>query len=378
MIYIVNGGFTEPWSIIFLLLAIELVIKRKYNWTPQAIILLSIGACFKSPIAFLIPCFFLYGRPWINDNKRRLIHFLTFFSSALPVYFFTKLRDSNLQGWQPIKLQNYGFSHLDSDYLSLAYIYLDNYKYIFVVVLICFFIFFKNFFKNKWESAFILSTSIFVFSIYFFNTLSQMQQHVMYFRYYMWSYLILFSFLLIISVNIKKKYLILIVSAIIFSYSFELVKFLKINKNNLYELNFISFDTDPIFLGLDPLIKANKEILDKEKINEIHVSRSTRIIYKIPQYLYRDIKISATNRSEIICECGKEKPAIINFFPKLRRILFNYKEDMPASPEGYNALYGHNLRTSQNSCLEKMNNTCSIVRLLKEKDGKIIATLGIK
>jgi hypothetical protein len=194
----------------------------------------------------------------------------------------------------------------------------------------------------------------------------------------MWSYLILFSFLLIISVNIKKKYLILIVSAIIFSYSFELVKFLKINKNNLYELNFISFDTDPIFLGLDPLIKANKEILDKEKINEIHVSRSTRIIYKIPQYLYRDIKISATNRSEIICECGKEKPAIINFFPKLRRILFNYKEDMPASPEGYNALYGHNLRTSQNSCLEKMNNTCSIVRLLKEKDGKIIATLGIK
>jgi hypothetical protein len=205
-----------------------------------------------------------------------------------------------------------------------------------------------------------------------------MHQHVMYFRYYMWSYLILFSFLLIISVNIKKKYLILIVSAIIFSYSFELVKFLKINKNNLYELNFISFDTDPIFLGLDPLIKANKEILDKKKINEVHVSRSTRIIYKIPQYLYRDIKISATNRSEIICECGKEKPAIINFFPKLRGILFNYKEDMPASPEGYNALYGHNLRTSQNSCVEKMNNTCSIVRLLKEKDGKIIATLGIK
>ena len=51
---------------------------------------------------------------------------------------------------------------------------------------------------------------------------------------------------------------------------------------------------------------------------------------------------------------------------------------MPASPEGYNELYGYNLETSQNRCLERMNNTCSIVKLLKEKDGKIIATLGIK
>ena len=85
------------------------------------------------------------------------------------------------------------------------------------------------------------------------------------------------------------------------------MKFLKINKNNLYELNFVVFVTDPIFLGLDPLIKENKEILDKKKIDEVYISRSARIIYEIPQYLYKDIKISTTNRSEIICECSKLK-----------------------------------------------------------------------
>ena len=58
MIYIANGGFTEPWSIIFLLLAIELIVKKTYHYTPQALILLGIGTCFKSPIALLIPCFF--------------------------------------------------------------------------------------------------------------------------------------------------------------------------------------------------------------------------------------------------------------------------------------------------------------------------------
>ena len=377
MIYIINGGFTEPWSIIFLLLAIELVIKKKHNFTPQAIILLGIGTCFKSPIAFLIPCFFLYGKPWIGDNQRRLMHLLTLFSSILPIYFFTKLRDLNSWNWQPIKLNNYGFSHLESNYLNLAYIYLENYKYILIIFFICFFICFKNFMKNKWESSFFLLTSFFIFSIYFFNELGQMKQHVLYFRYYMWSYIMLFAFILINSTNIQKKYLLLMVFLISFTYSFDLIKFLKINKNNLYELNFISFDTDPIFLGLDPLIKENKEILEKKKIDEVYISRSTQIIYRIPQYLYKDIKISTTNRSEIICECSKEKPAIINFFPKLRRLILNFKEDMTAWPEGYNELYGHSLEKSQNECLKKMNNTCSIVKLLKENDGKIISTLGI-
>ena len=58
MIYIVNGGFTEPWSIIFLLLAIELIIKKKYDFAPQAVILIGIGTCFKAPIALLLPVFF--------------------------------------------------------------------------------------------------------------------------------------------------------------------------------------------------------------------------------------------------------------------------------------------------------------------------------
>ena len=377
MIYIANGGFTEPWSIIFLITAIELLVKKKYNWSPQAIILIGIGACFKSPIALIMPCVFLYGKPWINDNKRRLKHFLTFFSSILPVYFFSHLRDTNSWNWQPIKLKNYGFSHIDSNYLELSYINLENYKFILIIFFISVYFFIQNFFKNKWESAFFLLTSIFIFSVYFFNELGQMTQHAMYYRYFMWSYLMLFGFILIGSINIKNKKIILTVFLICFAYSYELIKLLKINKNNLYEYNFISFDTDPIFLGLDPLIKNNKKILDEKNINEVYVSRSTRIIYEIPKYLYKDVKISTTKRSEIICECSRDKPAIINFFPKMRGLLLNYKKEMPSSPEGYGKLFGNNLKLSQKKCRKKMNNTCSIVKILKENNGEIIATLGI-
>jgi len=377
MIFIANGSHVDPWSVVFLLLALEIVIRKGFNFSPQAIILLGIGACFKSYIAILIPCFFLYGKPWIKDNERRLIHCFSFFSSILPVYFFTKLREGNY--WQPIKFENYGFEQLDNNYFYLANLQLENYRYILIILLICLFIFFINFIKKKSESIFIFSISIFFFFIFFFNNVPQMMQHVMYFRYYMIAFIIFFSFILIKSINIKKKYLICMVFLIPLIYSLELIKIIKINKSNLYELNFSSFvNSDPLFLGLDPLIKRNKNFLNKKNINEVYVSRSAQIIYRIPTYLYKDLKVSTSAKFEPICECSKEKPAIINFYPKVRGPLLNYRKGTHLHPEGWGQLFGNNLETSKIECIKKMNNTCSIVSLLEEDDKKVIATLGIE
>ena len=359
MIFIATGSHVDPWSIIFLLLALEMVIRKGLDFSPQAVILLGIGACFKSYIAILMPCFFLYGKPWIKDkdNERRLIHCFAFFSSILPVYFFTKLREGNY--WQPIKF--------------------ENYRYILFILFICFFIFIINFIKDKWVSTFIFLTSIFYFSIFFFNNEPQMMQHVMYFRYYMIAFIIFFIFILIKSISIKKNYLIFMIFLIPLIYSLELIKIVKINKSNLYKLNFSSFiNSDPLFLGLDPLIKRNKNLLDKKNINELYISRSTQIIYKIPTYLYKDIKVSTSPKFEHICECSEEKPAIINFYPKVRGPLVNYRKGLNLHPEGWGQLFGNNLETSKNKCVKKMNNTCSIVSLLKEDDKKVIAVLGVQ
>ena len=205
-----------------------------------------------------------------------------------------------------------------------------------------------------------------------------MAQHVLYFRYFLWSYIVLFSFILIRSINFKEKYILPIIFFISLVYSIDLIKLLKIDKDNLYEMNFFSFGTVPLFLGLDPLIQENKNILKEKKINEVIISRSTRIIYRIPSYLYRDIKISTTLPNEILCECSSKNPAIINFFPKGRRwVNLNYRLGLPSWPEGWNELYGDNLETSKNQCLKKMENSCPIVKLLKEKDSTTIAALGI-
>ena len=99
---------------------------------------------------------------------------------------------------------------------------------------------------------------------------------------------------------------------------------------------------------------------------------------RIPKYLYTDIEVDTTSPSEIICECSKEKSAIINFYPKVRGPLLNYREGTHLHPEGWGQLFGNNLETSKAECIKKMNNTCSIVSFLEEDDKKVIATLGIE
>ena len=142
-------------------------------------------------------------------------------------------------------------------------------------------------------------------------------------------------------------------------------------------MNFSQFDVDPLYLGLNQIIKISKKDLKNKKIQDIYLSRSTQIIYKIPNYLYKNYNILASSKKDILCNCNNEKIAIVNFYPKLRNSILKFKTNMPTSPEGYNQLYGKNLDNSKIECIKKINDTCSIVHLLKEEDDTIIAVLAI-
>ena len=175
----------------------------------------------------------------------------------------------------------------------------------------------------------------------------------------------------------QKLFNILIIIFTIFVYSKDLYKYFNFNKETAYKLNFSQFDSDPLYLGLNQIINISEEDLKNKNIQDIYLSRSTQIIYKIPNYLFKNYNILASSKNDVLCDCNNEKIAIINFYPKLRNSLLKWKTNMPSWPEGYNQLYGKNLNDSKTKCLEKIQDTCSIVHLLKEEDDTIIAVLGI-
>ena len=132
-------------------------------------------------------------------------------------------------------------------------------------------------------------------------------------------------------------------------------------------MNFSQFDVDPLYLGLNQIIKISEKDLKNKKIQDIYLSRSTQIIYKIPTYLYKNYNILASSKKDILCNCNNEKIAIVNFYPKLRNSILKFKTNMPTSPEGYNQLYGKNLDNSKIECIKKLMTHVQLCIYLKKK-----------
>ncbi len=376
-IYMQVGASTEPWAIIFLFLALENFLKYKFERIFLTIIFLSIGSCFKPQISLFIPIitfFYIFEK---NEFSKKIS---LVFLSCLAIFntaSFSYIREIIYKYWQPIKIENYGLSHFNSDFFDLVFFRLSEIYSLLVVFILCFLILIKNFRTNKKVVLYLSFLFGSFFFILFFNTLPQFIQHILYPRYYVYLFLIIFSFVFLEAYkNIKYLNIFIIIFTMVV-YSKDLLKFFNFDKYTAYKLNFSQFDSDPIYLGLNQIIDISKQDIEDKKIKEIYLSRSSRIVYKIPKYLYKHYEILESPRNEIFCTCDEKKRAIINFYPKLRNSLIKYRTNMPTSPQGYGELYGKNLKNSKINCLEKMNNTCSIVHLLKEDDETIIAALGI-
>ena len=377
-IYLQVGASTEPWAIIFLFLALENFFKHKFDRIFLTIIFLSIGSCFKSQLALLIPVFTFF---YLLENKNFFKKISLVYLSSLALFnisSFSYIREKIYGVWQPIKIENYGFKHLDENLIDLIILRLSETKSLLFIFLLCLIILLKNYQSNKKEFLFYIFLTFFIFSIFFFNTLGQFIQHTFYPRYYVYLYLIIFSFVFFETYKNIKYRNILIILITLFIYSGDIYKFFRFNKETVYKLNFSQFDSDPIYLGLNQILSISKNDLTDKNIRDIYISRSTKIIYRIPNYLYKNYNILTSRPKEILCDCKSENIAIINFYPKLRNSVTKFKLNMRTFPEGYNELYGKNLNNSKTKCIEKMNKTCSIIHLLKEEDESIIAALGIK
>ena len=376
-IYLQVGASNEPWSIIFVFLAMESFFKYRFDRVFLTIIFLCIGSCFKSQVSLFIPVFtFFYLLEKVALSKKLSLIFL----SSLALFntsSFSYIRETIYNMWQPIKIENYGLKHFDNNFFDLVILRLSEIYSLLIIFLLCLFILIKNYQENKKIVLYFSILLIFFFSILFFNTLPQFIQHTLYPRYYVYLFIIILSFVVLETYKNQKLVNILIIIFTIFVYSKDLSKFFNFNKETVYKLNFSQFDVDPLYLGLNQIINMSDKDLKNKKIQDIYISRSTKIIYKIPNYLFKNYNILASPKGKIFCNCDNKKNAIINFYPKLRNSLNKFKTTMTTSPEGYNELFGTNLKDPKTKCIQKMKDTCSIVHLLKEEDNTIIGALGI-
>ena len=225
-IYLHVGASTEPWAIIFLFLALENFLKFKFERIFLTIIFLSIGSCFKPQISLFIPIITFFYILEKNDFAKKIslvfLSSLTIFNTSS----FSYIREIIYKYWQPIKIENYGISHFNSDFFDLVFFRLSEIYSLLAVFILCFLILIKNFKTNK---KIVLYLSILFgsfFFILFFNTLPQFIQHTLYPRYYVYLFLIIFSFVFLEAYkNIKYLNIFIIIITMVI-YSKDLYKFL--------------------------------------------------------------------------------------------------------------------------------------------------------
>ena len=379
ILFIINGSHGEPWSLILFFICIELIILEKKNAIPLSMLLIGIGSCFKPIISIFLPLLLLYSRPWKLDLKNKKKYIFSFLLAFFTSYIFPFYRSLH-NFYSPVKLQSYGFSHLDTKFFQTLIDRIDPYLLIYffafnLCIVLYFWIIIKI--KKNWLIFFLLASFALSFSFFFFNNHEKMIPHIFYSRYYMWAWVSLFSITILFTNLFSKKASLILSVFIILVYFPSILKIYEIDKNKLYKINNSIYWSDPIYLGLKPLINKSKKELDKRKITTLMFSRSTRIIHKIPSYLFKDKKIIASNRKEIICKCSNQNRAIINFYPKKSNLIKNYNSSRSlANPEGWGELFNQD-KDKKKVCILEMKNSCDKT-FLEMDDKTIIAILGIK
>ncbi len=91
VVYYFTSGYLEPWALIFVLLAVELLIVRKtVRAHCVAFLLVGLASLIKEQMIFILPFVWLASRPWVPGE--RLDKFLCVLASIVPflIYYLSR------------------------------------------------------------------------------------------------------------------------------------------------------------------------------------------------------------------------------------------------------------------------------------------------
>ena len=110
VVYFFTTSYLDPWSVVFVLLACELLLTRNGEFDYlKACLLLGQGSLFKEFLVFFIPWFWLAGKPWRHSLTGRLEALRFGLAAVLPFLFYFSVRTNIEVG---------GFNYIGFDALT--------------------------------------------------------------------------------------------------------------------------------------------------------------------------------------------------------------------------------------------------------------------
>ncbi len=390
MIYFFTSVYLEPWALILMALALELLlIKPGANTYLKSCLLLGMAAIIKEPVVFFIPWFWLAGRPWAKGGKHFRNAVLVGVASVLPFIIYYLCRAT----YGVNRFKSIGFEYLFSEswwsemgyrmafHLGISGLVLM----LLVAILWLYFLIRKHEEIDRLALVCILGASFTVFMM--FNLDFSGHTYTGYFRFYLPVYVLLVAPLLYLGFSTqqtiaRKTFIGLVSLFVIIGHGPRLFEYLSLTFSHDAARNFTEHYDSPIFLPIKALIeKAEKAGALKPGIAEyIHVNQVTgwnqpESGYKELDKLY-DLRVKDQN----LCECSNDTKVVIAPFVHYtglnRRLLDPDFVMVDQLPEKHIQRWTKSL-SMRDQCLDSLEQTCDFYAQ-EDLNGEAIGGIGIR
>ena len=394
MAYFFSSVYLEAWSLVLIALAMELQLsKDDQNASLKACLLLGLAAVFKEPAVFLIPWFWLAGRPWAKgiDYFRQSI--VVGLGSVLPFLLYYAVR------------REFGISRFKSDgfdyFLSEAWWLEMSYRMqfhlgetgiamLFLIVLLLVYLLVRSRpGVDRWALLCVVFSALSLFTM--FNIDFSSKTYTGYFRFYLPIYVLLLAPLLLVPKLDKKNaknhgiipgyWFMAAVFVVLVGNGPRLFSYIKLFSYPDAARNFTEHYDAPIYLPIRDLIEQaeSQGALRLDTKTEIHVNFVTN--WNQPPQGYPDLmkKYTLNVDADQLCACSQEVVAIVApyvYYTGLNKRLRDPDFD------GITQLSRDHFRrwqqdlSGRSQCLATLKNTCDFYAE-QVIQGEVVGAIGI-
>lgn len=386
--YYFTSSYLEPWSLIFVLLAVEYQIRygSRAERSGGAMLLIGFAAVIKEAAIFMLPIVWLAGRPWRHGMRHFFRSCVTAVAAATPFLIYFLIRTE--AGQRPFRMvQPYQF--ITTDKLIETYYQLDFHfgpgGLLLCTVLLLLLIF--NIFANPRRASALMLLGGFLFYLAYNYIEATSLGYAGYTRYYLLPYLLLCMVLLFLQWPWKLRsspaIAVAAAAAAVALNAGVLVSYYSKSVGNDSLRNFTEHYDAPVFMPIRNLVETAG--------NAGALQQNTRVTINNPLgwgmpsigLNYPDLarRYKLTVEKEVPCVCSEDKSVLLQPFVFMGGLNSHLRlPEMRKSRQQFPKKHFHRIWTDHDNkkaaCVASMRTSCSSVFEVQEQS-EIIGILGV-
>jgi hypothetical protein len=376
-----DSAYTEPWAVVFALLAIEVIVRRGREGVGVACLLVGVAATFKEPYVLALPFIWLMGRPWKAPLTETLTNTGCAVAGGFPFVFYYAARKSvDLRDLVTDRTIEFGLDqvplHFQGMFSRLSFDYSGTGALLAVAALVSLAALLP-FVKSSDRWLLILSSAAALFIIIVFAVDFTSLTWAGYFRFFLYPLPFLAAGLIVFGHRFDRRLVAAVGALAILLQIPSAYLAVARSAGPATDRNFTEHYDAPIVFPLKPLLaQAYAQGL---------LTKGQRVLANQPDLSVKPvpgIPVDFGAPGEMYCECTSERPNVLALFVRYSNLNASHVDRPPREDEVFalrieRDVVWRAMRSQRPACVAQILKTCGRV-IERSEGGEIVAALGVR